>query len=144
MAVMRRLGSSGQATIELVMVLPVAIAIAAITVNACTFFGDCAAFDRLASDAVRVYATSPTYGQDVSRDVASIASALERGLARDNVGVAVSAAEHDGLMEFSLSMAYQPTLFGLGLRDSVMGVPLPRLSHCVLMTVDRYKPGVLL
>ena len=44
---------------ELVAVLPVAIVVAAITVNALVFFGDCAAFDRIARNAVRVYATSP-------------------------------------------------------------------------------------
>ena len=43
----RRLDDDGgQATVELAVVLPVVIIVAVIAVNALTFFGACAAFDR--------------------------------------------------------------------------------------------------
>ena len=51
----------GQMTMELMAVLPVAILIAIIAVNVLVFFGDCASFDRVARNAIRVYATSPSY-----------------------------------------------------------------------------------
>ena len=47
---------SGQATVELMAALPVMIAIAVIVVNATLFLSDCAAFDRLAHQAVRIHA----------------------------------------------------------------------------------------
>ena len=47
-------GSRGHMTIELVVVLPVVLALAVVAVNALQFFGDCAAFDREARNAIRV------------------------------------------------------------------------------------------
>ena len=41
-------------------------------------------------------------------------------------------------------LSFAPTLFGLGLKDEVFGVSLPRLVHEVDLTVDAYRPGVLL
>ena len=41
-------------------------------------------------------------------------------------------------------LSFAPTLFGLGLKDEVFGVSLPRLVHEVALTVDAYRPGVLL
>ena len=43
----------GQMTVELLVVLPVVLIVAVVAVNALTFFGDCAAFDRVARNAVR-------------------------------------------------------------------------------------------
>lgn len=40
-------GDAGQATVELAVVLPVAIVLAVIVVNALSFFEACAAFDQL-------------------------------------------------------------------------------------------------
>ncbi len=53
-------------TIEFVVAFPVMLIVAAIAVNACSFFGVCAAFDNDFRDAVRTCATSPAYGQDVA------------------------------------------------------------------------------
>ena len=50
----------GQMTVELATVLPVALAIMAIVCNGMVFFSECAAFDRVARNAVRLYATVPT------------------------------------------------------------------------------------
>ena len=57
----------GQMTVELLVVLPVVLIVAVVAVNALTFFGDCAAFDRVARNAVRLCAASPAYGQDAGR-----------------------------------------------------------------------------
>ena len=45
---------------------------------------------------------------------------------------------------FTATIEFSPTLFGLGLKSSVFGVSLPHLEHAVSLTVDPYKPGVLL
>ena len=50
----------------------------------------------------------------------------------------------DGHARFTATIEFSPTLFGLGLKSSVLGVALPRLEHAVSLTVDPYKPGMLL
>ena len=55
-AICRKLADrSGQMTVELCAVLPVVIVIAAILVNVMTFFGECAEFDRVARNSVRLW-----------------------------------------------------------------------------------------
>lgn len=134
----------GQMTVELLVVLPVVLIVAVVAVNALTFFGDCAAFDRVARNAVRLCAASPAYGQDAGRGAEEIRAVIEEALVRDNlaVGVEVSGGVL-GHVTYTATLAYAPTLFGLGLRDEVLGVRLPRLEHRVSLTVDPYKPGML-
>lgn len=137
-------GERGQMTIELVAVLPAALIIAIVVVNALTFFGECAAFDRLSRNAVRLCATSPGYGQTVADSAAKVQALLEEGMAADNLSVEVG-VEQDALghMRFTMTLRYLPTLFGLGLRDQVLGVALPALEHAETIVVDSYKPGML-
>lgn len=131
-------------TIELVAVLPVAIIVAVIVVNALTFFSECAAFDRLSRNAVRLCATSPDYGQTVADSVVKVQALLEEGMTAENLAIEV-AAEQDALghSRFTMKLLFAPTLFGLGLRDQVLGVALPRLEHTESIVVDTYKPGML-
>lgn len=135
----------GQMTIEFVVALPVMIAIAVIAVNAMTFFGTCAAFDNDLRDLARVHATSPAYGQDVAQSCVAIEQDLAEAFSsQDNVGVHVSArAASGGHTTFTGTVEFLPTLFGLGLKDSIFGVALPKLVHREEFTVDCYKPGVL-
>lgn len=140
----RRLSERGQASVELMMALPVMIAVAVIVVNALLFFSDCAAFDRLAHQAVRVHAASPAYGQDAQRSRDLVQSELERSFARDNLEVSVTVESvSGGRLSFDATLEYSPTLFGMGLRTEVFGVRLPGLSHTVSYVVDQYKPGVV-
>lgn len=145
-AMVRRLlrGERGQMTVELVAVLPVAIIVTVVAVNALTFFSECAAFDRLSRNAVRICATSPAYGQTVADSVGMVQAMLDEGLAADNLSAEV-AAEQDALghARFTMKLFFRPTLFGLGLRDSVLGVSLPALEHTETIVVDCYKPGML-
>lgn len=134
---------SGQMTVELMVVLPVAIAIAVIAVNTLAFIGDCAAFDRIARNAVRVYATSPTYGVQAGQSQASILSAIEGEMdsAFERAEVTYEGM-NGGLTRYTATLDYAPNLFGLGVRDSVFGVALPHLRHSVSLVVDTYKPGI--
>lgn len=52
----------GQMTVELAVTIPVLLAAVGIAINLMVFLGDCARFDRLAAEAVRVEAASPGYG----------------------------------------------------------------------------------
>lgn len=134
----------GQMTVELVAVLPAALIIALIAVNGLTFFSECAAFDRLSRNAVRLCAASPAYGQTMADSVAKIQGLLDESLTADNLTVEVG-AEQDALghARFTMKLRYLPTLFGLGLRDQVLGVALPALEHTETIVMDSYKPGML-
>lgn len=134
----------GQATVELAVILPVVIIVAVIAVNALAFFGECAAFDRLARQTVCAWAAAPEAGQDVGGVAACIQEELQRTMGASNTAIAVRAESSSlDLVRFVARIEYSPTLFGLGLRREVFGVALPPLVHEVSMTVDAYKPGVL-
>ena len=130
-------------TIELMAVIPVAVAIAVIAVNALVFFGDCASFDRIARNAIRVYATSPTYGMQAGQSQASVANAIREELTSAFEVVDVSHEDvGGGLTRYVATLDYAPTLFGMGMRDSALGVQLPHLKHSTSLVVDTYKAGV--
>ena len=136
---------SGQMTVELVVALPVLIIVAVMAVNAMTFFGECAVFDRVACEAVRVHAAAPAYGQDAGQSAALVEQAIRSQLDAPNLGVSVSHGVTDpDLDEFKATLEFSPTLFGMGLRSEVLGVPLPRLKHEVRYVVDSYRPGVII
>ena len=52
----------GQAAVEMVVVMPVLLAVVGIAINLMVYLGDCARFDRVAAEAVRTAAASPGYG----------------------------------------------------------------------------------
>ncbi len=135
----------GQMTVELAAAFPVLIVVAVIAVNSCTFFYECAVFDRVASEAVRVHAAAPAYGQSSGTACASIEQALLSELDAPNVAIGVShgvvGADFD---KYTATLEYYPTLFGMGLRPEVFGVALPHLTHEVSLTVDTYKAGVVI
>lgn len=135
----------GQMTIEFVVALPAMLVVAVVAVNACTFFGLCAAFDNSFRDAVRVCATSPAYGQDVAQSCALVEEQLADVTRAENVEVKVTArAVSQGHTAFSGVLHYRPMLFSFALKSEVFGVSLPALMHTEELTVDCYKPGVLL
>lgn len=135
---------SGQMTIEFMAMLPVMIAVACIGMNAVTFFSECAAFDIQAKNAIRTYASSPGYGQDTQVAVGKIATALESSFCGNALNVSVEARNAgSGMTTYDATLSYAPNLFGMGLRDSVLGVSLPRLHHTASLTVRSYKPGML-
>lgn len=136
---------TGQMTVQFVAVLPVLIIVAVITVNALLFFGECASFDSLFRDAVRTYACSPAYGQGVSQSQAQVQAALSGSFDKEYLETSVSAEGVAGAyVRFTGTLSFRPTLFGMGLRSSVLGVSLPPLTHSCEMVVDCYKPGMIL
>ena len=135
----------GQMTVEMAVVFPVLIIVAVIAVNALVFVSECAAFDRVFGEAVRVHAASRAYGQSEATAVGEVRAALERAFSEDNIAIDVTVENAgSGCRRFIATLQYAPTLFGLGLRESVLGVSLPRVSHSASFVIDSYKPGVFL
>lgn len=135
---------SGQMTIELAVAFPVLVVVAVIAMNACAFFGDCAVFDRAAHEAIRVHAASPAYRQGTAQSCSLVEQDIRSAIDADNVDVSVSSgAEGFDFVRFTATLEFSPTLFGMGLRSEVFGVPLPRLTHSTSLVVDVYKPGVI-
>ena len=106
-----RHGEGGQMTVEFVVAFPVVVVVAVIAVNAMLFFSECAAFDRVARDAVRVHAASPAYGQGLEQSRASVQAAIEEALAQPytDVRVAVEGASL-GHVTFTATLEFHPTL----------------------------------
>ncbi len=135
---------SGQMMVELCIVLPVIIVVAVIAVNALMFFGDCAQFDRISRNAVCTFASSPDSGQDAGEVASAIQAQLESACNADNLSSSVEVFEDaNGYDVFTATLEFSPTLFGLGLRCDILGIPLPKLTHSSRMTVSPYKPGML-
>lgn len=132
-------------TVELGVAFPALLVVALIVTNAMLFFSECAAFDREACDAIRVYATAPAYGSGQLQSCAQIEQALAREFDRPylNVGVSCEGAEFD-FVRYRATLRFSPTLFGMGMRSSVFGAVLPELVHETSLVVDAYKPGVFL
>lgn len=138
-------GEAGQATIELVVMLPVLLAVAFIVMNAMLFLSECASFDRMVPQAVRVHAASPSYGQDAQQAKNLVESQLKEEFDKENLSVSVAVRTvSGGMLRFDATLEFAPTLFGLGIRSEFFGVSLPKLSHTASLTVERYKPGVVI
>lgn len=141
----KKIGTRAQMTVELCVVFPIAIVISAMVVNAVTFFGYCSEFDRAARNAVRVVAASPEAGQSRSDAVGRIGAQIAESINAPNTSCEVaSSVDAEGMQTYKATLKYWPTLFGLGLKTSVFGIPMPPLSHVSSMTVDPYTPGEIL
>lgn len=135
---------SGQATVELAVLFPVILIVAAILANALGFLNTCASFDRLTRQLVCAYGASPGSGQGAAEIASSIEAELEHSFDDPNVAVSVTVTSVDsGLECYCAQLEYSPTLFGAGLRQEVFGVRLPALFHESSLVIDRYQPGVL-
>lgn len=134
----------GQMTVELAVAFPAMIAVAVIATNALLFFSDCAAFDRLACESVRVHASAPAYGMGSNQACALVQQELTTSFDRNNLTVSVvSTPVGFDYTQYEATLDFAPTLFGLGLRNEVFGVPLPHLRHTVTYAIDPYRPGVV-
>lgn len=137
--------SRGQMTVEFVIAFPVMLSVAAIAINVVLFLSECAAFDRLAPEAVRVHASARAYGEDAAQARVAIQEELTQRFSRDYLSFDVeSYDEFGGLQTYVLTLEFEPTLFGINLKSKIFGVELPRITHQSIMTINPYRPGVLL
>ena len=144
-ALARARDRSGQMTVEFAVAFPVLIVVAAIAANVLLFLADCAEFDRVAREAVRVHAAVPAFEQTAEDGVALVEAAIAETLDPDRLAVSVALeGTAQGHSRYTATLRFTPTLFGLGLRQTLFGAGVPSLSHSVSLAVDPYKPGVLL
>lgn len=131
--------------IEFVVVFPVLLAIALISVNVVLFLSECSGFDRLFRQEVARLAPSPEYGQTEAGIAGIIESDLKRNFEREYLSVSVSASRKaDGLTSYVGKLDFYPTLFGKGTLRGAFGVSFSPLSHGQELVVDTYKAGVLI
>lgn len=162
-----RSGQSGQMTVELAVCIPVLLAVMGVAVNLMVFLGDCARFDRLAAEAVRVEAASPGYGRySTAARVDAVESLLsscfaqqehlsirvqasagttgestrdDQGEQQNNeLGAAFSLEPHHET--YACTLSYLPWGFG----DSFFGIRFSGITHTRSYTIDPFRPGVLL
>lgn len=139
------MNESGQMTVEFMVMLPVLLIVAVIAVNVLLFFSECAAFDRLAREAVRIHACSPTYGQSSERSCSQIDQMIKESFEEEYLESSVSVSgSSSGHLTFTSTLVFHPTLFGMGLRSEVLGIALPHFEHSVAYTIDPYKSGVFI
>lgn len=143
MSVLRR-GEDGQATVGFAVALPAALAVALISFNVSVFLSECARFDRLARNAVRVCAASPSYGQSAGECALAIGAMVEDEMDSEGLSCSVFVEESSGLERYEVLFEYEPTLFGMPLNGSAFGLDLFKLKHAVSLSVDSYDPSVLL
>lgn len=134
----------GQMTVELAVAFPVLIAIAVVVTNAALFLSECAAFDNLFRDSVRVCAISPAYGVDVGQTATQVEEFLSTSFDEPFESVStVAEGVSSGHVCFTGTLELSPTLFGLRLKSSIFGVSLPKMVHEISLVVDVYKPSVV-
>ena len=146
----------GQMSVELVAVIPVVLIVAAIGMNILDYMGQCAKFDRIASEAVRVYGVSPGYGQyGASNCNGAIERAIRQAFDTDAVDVEVSSQDinvftgadtsNSNLLfalipsyrRYTCTMSFSPRFFG----TSIFGVLIPQTQHTTEYVIDPYEPG---
>lgn len=132
--------NSGQMTVEFCVVLPILLVIALMLVNALSFVSETAKFDRLARNSIRIFATSQARGEDTSNAKVFVNDSLSSAFDKENVEVECEMSDGGfGLKKIICRLKWQPTLFGLGIKDEILGVKTPKLSHEVDLVVDKYK-----
>lgn len=128
----------GQMTIELALLFPILIVIAVIAMNALLFFGECASFDRVARNAVRILVASPQSEAQPAALTAQVEAAVRQETGLDDVKCTMNGSA-SGINTYSVSCSFAPTLFGMGLRSEIWGIPLPKLAHTTQLALDTYN-----
>lgn len=152
------LEEAAQATVEMVVVVPVLLVLALIVFNLMRFAAATARFDRVAPDIVIAHGVSTSGAEGAGLDdggMGSIHSELERAMEGYDVEIDVSYADAEGegvgtavlslagaLRTYSCTMMYRPWPSGLSIAGVSMGAPAT-LEHVREVTVDPWRPGVL-
>ena len=152
-----RIGShDGQMAIELAVMIPVCIVVALVSYNLCRFIEACATFDRIALDAIVSQGVSPPGEQSALASTGAVRACIEDALAMPSceVEVGVSGAEPVALgrgltfpvspllATYTCTLRYRPWPSSFVIAGVSMGAPLV-LTHERTLTVDRFRPGVV-
>lgn len=146
----------GQMVVELAVMIPVVIVVGLVVYNLGRFVEACATFDRVALDAVISQGVSPSGEQSALSSSGQVRACIEEALDMRSceVSVAVSGAEPSAtghgltfpvsplLATYTCTLRYRPwpgsfVMAGVAFRPPVA------LTHVRTLTVDRYRPGVV-
>lgn len=149
------LGKRGQMTVELAVMVPVALVVALVALNLVGYVEACAAFDQAALEAIVAHGVAPPGEQSEMAAVSEVEGALEELLGReDRCDVEVraeSASSGGGVARFAVSPLMTRYVCTLRYRTWPRFVRLPgvtfeapiELTHERELVVDRYRPGVV-
>lgn len=149
-------GQRGQMAVELAVLVPVIVVVALIVFNLCRFVEACAAFDRIAPDAVISHGVSPAGEQSALASAGSVKACIEKALAsaRCEVSVTVAGAEPVAfgrgltfpvsplLTTYTCTLNYHPWPGSFVIAGVPFSPPVT-LRHVRTLVVDRYRPGVV-
>lgn len=148
---------TGQMAVELVVCLPVILAIALFVIHGLVYASAAARCDELAAAMVRVEATSPARGVDEGAVCSNIEADLRESFASypgvsfnvmsewvdgidgtlvEEQGSAFSIAPHH--VRYTVIMNYLP----VGFPASLFGMHIDGAAHTRTYTIDPYKPGI--
>ena len=117
---------------------PVLLMVGFISVNALVFLGDCAAFDIVARDAIRLQADD---GQHEAQGCVEICARIEKGLSMEHEAVSVTSERTAaGHIRYVARTAFSPPFLK---GAQVFGVAVPPLEHEVVFVVSPYRAGVI-
>ena len=147
---------SGQMTVELATLIPVIVVVALIGYNVVRFAQACPLFDRVAREAVVSFGVSPPGEQSSANAAQEVRGAIRTNLASDSSEVEVSSqlvrgeTGGDGrtfavsplLTTYTCVLRYRPWPLSLSIGGVEGGVPA-YLTHERTLTVDRFRPGVV-
>jgi Flp pilus assembly protein TadG len=147
----------GQMAVELMVVLPVIIALVVIVVDCMVYLGDCSRFDRVACEAVKLHAASPDaaeYGGEAV--IGAIQSDLEGAMhGSDRLSFSVTCdgptpPSQTTAVSDVVSFVPQPRTYTCTLQytpwplvSGAFGVSPYVLRHTKACVVDPYRPGVV-
>ena len=146
----------GQMTVELAVMMPVAIVVALVIFNLCRFVEACATFDRVATDAVISQGVSPEGEQSSLSSARQVTSCIEQSLHMSTCEVSVSV---DGaqpvraqtgltfplsplLTTYTCTLRYRPWPGSFVIAGVAFRPPIA-LVHERTLVVDRFRPGVV-
>ena len=146
----------GQMTVELAVMVPVAIVVALVVYNLCRFVEACATFDRVALDAVVSQGVSPAGEQSVNSSAGQVRTCIEQALDLRSCEVEVSVSGASALASgsgltfpvspllatYTCTLRYRPWPSAFVLAG-VRFTPPVTLTHVRSLVVDRYRPGVV-
>ena len=148
---MRR--ADGQMVVELAVTLPVVIVVALVAYNALRFSVACARFDRVALDCVISQGVSPPGSTASARAAPLVEEAIRAAMASGSqagdlpgdwqVSVSEASASLPQLTTFTCTLSMRPWPSQLVIAGVTLGAP-DLLRHERALTVDRYRPGVIL
>lgn len=153
--VKRCLRDGGQMTVEMAVLVPVAIVVALVVLNLMEFVDACAAFDRLSLDAVVSQGVAPSGEQSSATAVEAVKEAIASGLGRESTcEVEVRAEQVSGggemtsfvisplLTRYVCTLSFRPWPSLVRMPGITFNAPVS-LRHERSLVVDRYRPGVV-